>query len=52
MIKNRREKKKNILEEYNRLKGTLKFKEDEFKRLRKPYEQHDKKKKLKQLNKN
>ena len=36
-------KRKNILDEYSRLKDTLKFKEDEFKRLRKPYEQHDKK---------
>ena len=43
IIEKEEKKRKNILEEYNRLKDTLKFKEDEFKRLRKPYEQHDKK---------
>jgi len=41
-------KRKNILDEYIRLQDTLMSKEDEFKRLRNPYEQHDKKKKLKQ----
>ena len=51
IIKKEEKTRKNILDEYSRLKDTLKFKEDEFKRLRKPYEQHDKKKKLKQLNK-
>ena len=49
IIEKEEKKRKNILEEYSRLKDTLKFKEDELKR---PYEQHDKKKKLKQLNKN
>ena len=43
LLKKKRKKEKNILDEYNRLKDTLKFKEDEFKRLREPYEQHDKK---------
>ena len=45
-MKKKRKKEKNILEEYNRLKDTLKFKEDEFKILRKPHEQHDKKKEI------
>ena len=43
IIEKEEKKRKNILDEYGRLKDTLKFKEDEFKRLRKPYEQHDKK---------
>ena len=40
IIEKEEKKRKNILDEYGRLKDTLKFKEDEFKRLRKPYEQH------------